>query len=271
MNGDYEYLRELHEYLLRMMVEFRQICEKLNINFYLAGGTLLGAVRHQGFIPWDDDVDLAMFRNDYNTLISYFKDKEIEGYSLSCYQTNPDNELLFGKLICHKPVPESLRTFCNSDGHITIDILPVDSCSSKKSMKKAINAYRIKALKGIAKSKKYYSLYKDAGLKLTPSKFFRVVIGYLFKIIDTKKIIGVAVDIAEKGYDKNSKCTVAYMSKYNHKRETHLRSDWEPGVLLKFEDQFFLAPVHYEIILKTTYGDDWNVIPDEKNRIQHKH
>ena len=61
-------LEEVHERELKMMKLFIKLCEQYNLRYYMAGGTLLGAVRHKGFIPWDDDIDLLMPRPDYDKL-----------------------------------------------------------------------------------------------------------------------------------------------------------------------------------------------------------
>lgn len=63
-------INEVHQLLLEVMVEFHNFCEAHNIKYYMIGGTLLGAVRHKGFIPWDDDMDVGMLREDYEKFLA---------------------------------------------------------------------------------------------------------------------------------------------------------------------------------------------------------
>ena len=66
---DKKTLEQLHKIQLEILDEFIRICDKHNLEYYLVGGTLLGAIRHKGFIPWDDDIDVAMMRKDYDQFI----------------------------------------------------------------------------------------------------------------------------------------------------------------------------------------------------------
>ena len=76
------YLIKLKKEEIKILDYFVQICEKYNLNYVLVGGTLLGAVRHKGYIPWDDDLDVAMPRKDYEKFLKSFK--ETDKYILDC-------------------------------------------------------------------------------------------------------------------------------------------------------------------------------------------
>ena len=71
---EYLTLREVHEELLKLLARFDTFCKAHNLRYSLEAGTLIGAIRHKGFIPWDDDVDISMPRPDYERLISYQDD-----------------------------------------------------------------------------------------------------------------------------------------------------------------------------------------------------
>ena len=87
---------ELKKYELIVLDEIDRICKKYNIKYYLAFGTALGAIRHKGFIPWDDDVDLLIPREDYNRMISLFQDTD--RYRLFAFEKNPEYKYSVAKL-----------------------------------------------------------------------------------------------------------------------------------------------------------------------------
>ena len=121
-------LDEIHSLLLKMLVEFDAFCEEHKLTYYLTAGTLLGAVRHDGFIPWDDDADIVMPRKDYEKLLSFnsitpdidiisFKNK-----SSAHYHPFPYIDLSYNKTI---EKPQTLKI--NTNKGQFIDIFPLDS------------------------------------------------------------------------------------------------------------------------------------------------
>ena len=97
------------EILLEMTKIIQKICEENDINYFMIGGTFIGAVRHKGFIPWDDDVDLGMFRNDYEKFIEVCKSKLPQNYELFHYSTNLNVVEHFAKVINKDYIVEELR------------------------------------------------------------------------------------------------------------------------------------------------------------------
>ena len=106
-------LRPLWDELLKIYKVFASICDKHHLRYYACGGTALGAVRHKGFIPWDDDIDMFMPRHDYTQFIELAKSELPEGFSWQSIEVDSKYRLPFGKV-------------WNSGKRAAIDILPLD-------------------------------------------------------------------------------------------------------------------------------------------------
>lgn len=97
-NPDGSLLRKHQLRMLEMLKYIDAICEKYNLKYWLSSGTLLGAVRHQGFIPWDDDLDIEMLKKDYQTLVEIMKRDNNENYVLQTHETDPNYFVPYAKL-----------------------------------------------------------------------------------------------------------------------------------------------------------------------------
>lgn len=118
-------LDEIKKIELDLLIELKNICTQLGLRYYLIGGTLLGAIRHQGFIPWDDDVDVGMPRSDYNRLIEWSKQYQHRHYQwLFC--ENGQNLLPFGKLVDTRTKLWAQYSDDEIHRHVWIDIIPLD-------------------------------------------------------------------------------------------------------------------------------------------------
>ena len=85
---DSELLKKLQETELEILIDIDDFCRKNNIKYSVYAGTLLGAVRHNGFIPWDDDIDIAMTRNEYRKFCNLFAEKPMNGYYFENYEND---------------------------------------------------------------------------------------------------------------------------------------------------------------------------------------
>ncbi len=91
-------LTKLQEAELEILKEFLKICEKEGLRYYIWGGSLLGAVRHKGFIPWDDDIDVAMPRKDFEQFLLIASRELSDNFKLSTYDSNPDHITLVAQI-----------------------------------------------------------------------------------------------------------------------------------------------------------------------------
>lgn len=122
-----EQLQQLKKEELELLQALIAVCSQLGLTYYILGGTLLGAVRHQGFIPWDDDIDVGIPRADYEILMARGQELLPEGIFLQNFRTDPDYPLNFAKLRRRNTcfVEHGLRN-CRIDHGIYIDIFPLD-------------------------------------------------------------------------------------------------------------------------------------------------
>lgn len=118
-------IRPLQLRLLDILIAIDQMCREHNLRYYMVDGTLLGAVRHGGFIPWDDDMDIAMPRPDYEALIAHCHEWLPQPYQFVCYENDPAYPLHFGK------VQDASTTLIERPhlyylGGVYVDIFPID-------------------------------------------------------------------------------------------------------------------------------------------------
>ena len=127
-----EILKELQKCELEIMDVIHNFCVENGIKYSLADGTSLGAYRHKGFIPWDDDIDIMMLREDYEKFIDVWKNSRIEGYILQNYDTNADFGQNFTKIrkdhTCFLQPGEDDKSYHKG---IFVDIVPRDRVAPK--------------------------------------------------------------------------------------------------------------------------------------------
>ena len=132
-------VRDVQEKLLVLMKEIDRICLKHNIDYILDGGSALGAIRHKGFIPWDDDLDIAFMRKDYNRLIEALKEDLDDKYSFQCFQTHKEYNVLIPDMKIRikdtyiKEVNTLLKHNCKGEDGLFIDVFIIDYFNEKES------------------------------------------------------------------------------------------------------------------------------------------
>lgn len=247
------------EYLLKMLLDFQEFCKVHNLRFSLSGGTLLGAVRHKGFIPWDDDIDLCMPRPDYDKLLSLKNELE-DRYSYQvCGYYDADIFLSpFIKIINPAIWVEIAEE--NSKGNAWIDIMPVDGLpkddESVAKVYKTIEQKRNRLCNCIVPSNSTFT-----GIKTQ-------IKSVLLKLNIDKKIMKEINDIARAyEYDCSEYVGAVSWGLYGV-GERMVKKNFESTSQLIFEGHNFAVMGCWDEYLSGLYGS-YMVIPDSCDRKNH--
>lgn len=260
---DQNTLEQLHKHELEIMDEFVRICNKYNLTYFLYGGTLLGAVRHKGFIPWDDDLDLAMPRKDYEKFIEVAKNELNSKFELDNYHTNKLCYLNFSKIRNKNTILVQDFQKDNYEGPkgIWIDIFPLDNAKKEEGKLQSLRIIFIKAMRSIAHYKSNIYLGNNK-IKL------KKVLGKIFGIIPLNTLLSIQDTLMKKNAKKETEYFISIASQYNYKKQTMKKDIFIPAKELEFEGRKYKVPNNYTYFLERIYGDYMKLPPKEK-RITH--
>lgn len=244
----------------KMLKYLHDICVENHLTYYLYGGTLLGAIRHQGFIPWDDDLDVIVPRNDYVKLLEILKDKK--KYTLLSYEHIEDYYYPFAKLIDPETrLVEFGMKECSKLG-VWIDIFPLDNTSNHKW----IRSLQISYVRKLVNLNRYLAANTDMVKKQldSPKKKLHFWIARRFKSHTLIKYINKKAG-AYRNRKTNYKADIIWCSK-----DVVFEGDWfgEPS-LVRFGEGLFYAPTDSDALLTRIFGNYMQLPPENKRHSEH--
>lgn len=260
-------LEEMQEIELGILKYIKSVCEQNGLRYYLAYGTLIGAIRHQGFIPWDDDVDIMMPREDYNRFVRITNENPDKTYKLMSYETCGEFTSFLPKVI------DTRTTLIQNNGFIEkinlgvyVDIFVLDGIGNTydeavKKYQQVYNSY-----------KKW--LYCDTKVFIPNSRnYIKDILRFIRNLPYKFNSIRFYLDklskvVQELDYDNSLYvCQTGLMFK-KHKKHIYLKTDIDEGVDVQFAGDYFKAPSNYDALLRQNYGD-YMKLPPESERISH--
>ena len=250
---------DLKQCELQMLTAFVEVCERLNLKYYLVEGTLLGAVRHHGFIPWDDDIDVGMPRADYERFLREAQALLPEYYFVQSLYSEPEYHASFAK------IRDSRTTFVESSvkkrpiNHgVYIDIFPLDYVPKSEWLRRCIKYANIICTLRIVQVFTL-PLRKTSILKL----ILRGGVQMLSKLCFPKLQQAVAAQTELFKACKSSTLVTIYGSAWGE-REVVPATWYGEGCYLTFEGLDVRVPSEYDKLLTQIYGDYMTPPPVEQ-------
>jgi len=266
MEMDSEKLRKLKKKELKILMEFDKVCEEIGVDYTLAHGTLLGAVRHKGFIPWDEDVDVAMLRKDYEKFVESGQELLPENLFIQTSETDPDYHNNHAKLLdISTTLKEPVHKCLDIKDGIFIDIFPIDAESSIKYIRWIDNI-----LIFILQSIRFSSMVSKKSIL---GKFRKIFLSPLAKLIGNHKLNKLETYIRIKNNKKGKSLAYcdfhrSFFFKEEKLLDINIFLDLEQ---IDFENREFQAIKERDYYLSVKYGN-YNELPPKKDRIpQHNY
>lgn len=262
-------IKDVQKIELDILLEFDRICKKHNIKYQLFAGTLIGAIRHKGFIPWDDDIDVCMLREEYDRFLALAEDELGKDYFLQTYRTDPNYMNKFAKIRKNGTVfMEKLVKGTKMHHGFYIDIFAFDNIKADSFggryqlwFLRNINSllkYRVKSRyerlePGFERSKAKFKYNLIKMLPVSNTKMEDWILSIMTKF--NKEETEYVADLANPSKD--------IVESFMMKRDSITDSiDWD------FEGYKFPVPRDYDIVLRRAYGD-YMKLPHKGKRVSH--
>lgn len=257
-------IEELKKLQLDIMSAVHRFCEVNHLRYSLACGSMLGAARHQGYIPWDDDIDIYLLREDYDKMIKLFPDLLEGRYKFCTLERNSEWERPFGKVCDTKTelIENNLYKF-----GVNIDVFPIDNVPEDECQWNKYDKFRRRCYNIYARRASIYPIFKFHNER----SFLRNVAGGLVKLalsFFTLRFCAKCFQMIAKRYNGIESNRVFECAQGIFQKHPFSKSLFDNRVLMPFEDREYMCFVDYDVYLTNAFGN-WRQLPPKEEQIAH--
>lgn len=255
---------EVQEIIWQIMQEIMPVVKKYNLKYFMLGGTLLGTVRHGGFIPWDDDIDIGMPRQDYDKFLEIIQ-KELPSYlKLHTYWDESDHHYYFSRVVDTRHELKRTGSTVERTEDVWVDIFPLDGMPNNVLVRRVHMIHLL-----YARARYHMATFNRVNLKRPGRPLSERIIIKLVMVTglgtnSNAKYWLDRIDALLRKYKvEQSEWVVNFMGQYKFK-EMFPKSWYGEGTMYEFEDSELMGPDNYDAVLNKQYGD-YMIPPKNKN------
>ena len=256
-------IKELQQIELKILLDVKKVCEENNITFFLGEGTMLGAIRHKGFIPWDDDIDLIMPRIDYERFLKIAPELLKDKYQVQ-HPTTVEN--YWSPFIKIRLLNNDTKYAQKHIAHLSdkngpyIDIFPIEYSDSKSGLGITLTAFFVRFYRGMLSYK--------LGIR-KPPHFYGRALKFISNFFTVKQIHKGLQKTIHPYHEPNKKYMATFLTYHPLRCQIVESSLYDQVLQWDFEEYKMPVPGGYDEILKTIYGDYMTPPPEDKRILKH--
>lgn len=257
---------EVQQIALGVLKHIHSVCEERGLRYTLAYGTLIGSIRHNGFIPWDDDIDIMMPRPDFEKFVEYYSNHDTGPFKLMNLD-NADIYPYFNTRVFDTRTYIEVKNEAPYGMGIFVDVCAMDGLGNDwdKALSIMSKSKRLcSSMFLVTRNKFYIGLTKGIKKKILkyPAYIFTHLLGKDFFVKKMHRLV------QSRDYDNSRYVGCLLWSTYSPQKEV-MEKEWIENVVLRqFEDAFFYVSVYYDKMLTRLYGD-YMKLPPEEDRVYH--